>query len=187
MDALKENQKLATQAIVMIGKLYEVERKADEAGMSVDQRRELRQKEAYPVIHLMERWCVDTYTEVLESSLLGKAIAYTYSLMDRLAIYVNDGRINIDNNLIENALRPLALGRKNWLFCGNDASAYRAAIVYSLIASCRAADVDPRQWLEHVLVEIPTRRKNGQPMEDLLPGECAKRRDIKPWNLPDPD
>ena len=187
VDALKENQKLATQAIVMIGKLYEVERKADEAGMSVDQRRELRQKEAYPVIQLMERWCVDTYTEVLESSLIGKAIAYTYSLMDRLAVYVNDGRINIDNNLIENAIRPLALGRKNWLFCGNDASAYRAAIVYSLIASCRAADVDPRQWLENVLVEIPSRRKTGQSMEDLLPSEYARRYDIKPWNFPDPD
>lgn len=187
VDALKENQKPATQAIVMIGKLYEVERKADEAGMTADERRELRQREAYPVIQLMERWCVDTYASVLESSLLGKAIAYTYSLMDRLAVYVNDGRINIDNNLIENAIRPLALGRKNWLFCGNDASAYRAAIVYSLLASCRAANVDPRQWLEHVLAEIPTRRKGGQSMDDLLPIEYAKRPDVRPWNLPDPD
>ena len=100
---------------------------------------------------------------------MGKAIAYTYSLMDRLAIYVNDGSINIDNNLIENAMRPLALGRKNWLFCGNEAPVYRAAIVHSLLASCRATDVDPRQWLEHVLVEIPSRRKSGQSMEDLLP------------------
>ena len=187
VDALKEDQKLATQAIVMIGKLYEVERKADEAGMTAEQRRELRQKEAYPVIQLMERWCLDTYATVLESSLMGKAIAYTYSLMDRLAIYVNDGSINIDNNLIENAIRPLALGRKNWLFCGNDASAYRASIVYSLLASCRAADVDPRQWLEHVLVEIPSRRKTGQSMEDLLPMEYAKSPDTRPWNLPDPD
>ena len=56
---------------------------------------------------------------------MGIAIAYTYSLIDLLAIYVNDGRINIDNNLIENAICPLALGRKNWLFCGNDAPAYR--------------------------------------------------------------
>ena len=187
VDALKENQKLATQAIVMIGKLYEVERKADEAGMTPLQRKELRQKEAYPVIQLMEKWCVDTYSTVLESSLLGKAIAYTYSLMDRLAVYVNDGRINIDNNLIENAIRPLALGRKNWLFCGNDASAYRAAIVYSLLASCRAANVDPRQWLEYVLVEIPARKKAGMSMEDLLPMTYARRPDVRTWNLPDPD
>ena len=171
----------------MIGKLYEVERKANEAGMSVDQRRELRLKEANPIIQLMERWCVDTYTEVLESSLLGKVIAYTYSLKNRLAIYVYDGRINIDNNLIENATRPLALGRQNQLFCGNDASAYRAAIVYSLIASFRAADVDPRQWLEHVLIQIPSRRNTCQSMKDLLPSEYAKRPDTKPWSLPDPD
>lgn len=82
---------------------------------------------------------------------------------------------------------PLALGRKNWLFCGNDASAYRAAIVYSLLTSCRAADVNPRQWLEHVLIEIPTRRKSDQSMEDLLPMEYAKRPDTGPWNLTDPD
>ena len=187
VDALKENQKLSTQAIVMIGKLYDVERKADEAGLDVNQRKELRQKAAYPVIRQMEKWCVDTYATVLESSLLGKAIAYTYSLIDRLSVYVTDGRINIDNNLIENAIRPLALGRKNWLFCGNDASAYRAAIVYSLLATCRAADVDPRQWLEYVLVEIPARKKSGLPMDDLLPMEYAKRPDVRNWNLPDPD
>lgn len=187
VDALKENQELATQAIVMIGKLYGVERKADEAGMDAVQRKELRQKEAYPVIRLMEKWCVDTYATVLESSLLGRATAYTYSLIDRLSVYVNDGRVNIDNNLIENAIRPLALGRKNWLFCGNDASAYRAAIVYSLLATCRAADIDPRQWLERVLVEIPARKKTGQRMDDLLPMEYAKRPDVWNWNLPDPD
>ncbi|MBD5209255.1 MAG: transposase [Bacteroidales bacterium] len=65
----------------------------------------MRHKEAYSVIKLVERWSMDTYIEVLESSLLGKAIAYTYSLMDRLAIYVHDRRINIDNNLIENSIR----------------------------------------------------------------------------------
>lgn len=187
VDALKENQKPATQALVMIGKLYEVERKADEAGMDAGQRSALRRKEAYPVIRLMEKWCVDTYATVLESSLLGKAIAYTYALIDRLSVYVNDGRVNIDNNLVENAIRPLALGRKNWLFCGNDASAYRAAIVYSLLATCRAADIDPRQWLEYVLVEIPARKKSGLPMDDLLPMEYAKRPDVRNWSLPDPD
>lgn len=75
------------------------------------------------------------------------------------------------HTLIENDIRPLALGRKNWLFCGNNASAYRAAIVYSLLTSCRAADVNPRQLLEHVLIAIPTRRKGDQSLEDLLPME----------------
>lgn len=75
---------------------------------------------------------------VLPQSRVGKAITYAFSLLPRLSTFVNDGRILIDNNLIENVVRPLALGRKNWLFCGNDASAYRAAIVYSLISSCGA-------------------------------------------------
>ena len=187
VDALKENRSLATQAIVMIGKLYAVEEEADKAGLTPEKRAALRREKSYPVIQLMEKWCVDTYATVLEKSLLGKAIAYTYSLMERLSVYVTDGRINIDNNLIENAIRPLALGRKNWLFCGNDASAYRAAIVYSLLASCRAADIDPRQWLEHVLVEIPARRKLNLPLGDLLPLEYAKRPGVKRWNIPDPE
>lgn len=106
------------------------------------------------MIKELEKWMEEAYRNVLPKSRLGKAIAYTYSLLPRLSRYVNDGRINIDNNLIENAIRPLALGRKNYLFCGNDASAYRAAIVYSLIASCKAADVDPRQWMEDVLAKI---------------------------------
>ena len=93
--------------------------------------------------------------------------------------------MNIDNNRIENSIRPLALGRKNRLFCGNDASAYRAAIVYSLIASCKAADVDPREWMEYVLLEIPFRKKNHLPMEELLPLAYSSRPGIKRWNITD--
>ena len=84
-------------------------------------------------------------------------------------------QINIDNNLIENAIRPLALGRKNYLFCGNDASAYRAAIVYSLIGTCKAAGVEPRIWMEDVLRQIPHYERDGRDLADLLPREWAKR------------
>ena len=108
---------------------------------------------------------------------MGRAIAYTYSLLPRLSRYVNDGRINIDNNLIENAIRPLALGRKNYLFCGNDASAYRAAIVYSLIGTCKAAGVEPRLWMEDVLRQIPYYERDGKDMSDLLPREWVKRKE----------
>lgn len=87
---------------------------------------------------------------------------------------VNDGRVNIDNNLIENAIRPLALGRKNYLFCGNDASAYRAAIVYSLIGTCKSAGVDPREWMEDVLRKIPYYERDKKDMTELLPRNWAK-------------
>ena len=123
-----------------------------------------------------ERWMQANYPKVSLQSRMGRAIAYTYSLLPRLSRYVNDGRINIDNNLIENAVRPLALGRKNYLFCGNDASAYRAAIVYSLIGTCKAAGVEPRVWMEDMLRQIPYYERDGRDLTELLPRRWAKSR-----------
>ena len=116
----------------------------------------------------------DAYLKVLPKSHMGKAIEYTYTLLPRLSRYVNDGRIEMDNNRIENVIRPLALGRKNYLFCGNDASVYRAAIVYSLIATCKSAEVDPRIWMEDVLSKLPYYERNEKNMEELLPCNWAK-------------
>lgn len=184
--ALNSDKALATQAIVQIRELYKVEKEADDLGLAPEQRKEKRQKESYPAIQTFEKWCLDTYPKVLPKSPVGEAIAYAYSLMDRLALYCTDGRINIDNNLIENAVRPLALGRKNWLFCGNDAAAIRAAIVYSMISSCRAAGIDARAWMEDVLVQIPYRQENDLPLDDLLPHEYALRPGVKKWTVTDP-
>lgn len=169
VDALDENSRLATEALCFIRKIYKVESDADEAGLSADERKEQRLKTSYPAIQLFETWMKETYLKVLPNSRMGGAIEYTYSLLPRLSRYVNDGRINIDNNLIENAIRPLALGRKNYLFCGNDASAYRAAIVYSLISTCKAADVDPRTWMEDVLRKIPYYQRDRRDLAELLP------------------
>ena len=84
-----------------------------------------------------------------------KALRYTYSLLHRLTRYHLDGRYRIDNNVIENDIRPLALGRKNYLFCGNHDAAENMAIMYSLFGCCKAADVNPREWLTDVLTRIP--------------------------------
>ena len=91
-------------------------------------------------------------------SRMGKAIVYTYTLLPRLSRYVLDGRYNIDNNGVENAIRPLALGRKNYLFCDNHDAAVRAAIVYSLFACCKAHDVEIRPWLEDTLKRLSTEK-----------------------------
>ena len=117
----------------------------------------------------------ETYQKVLPNSKMGDAIEYTCSLLPRLSRYENDGRINIDNNLIENAIRPLALARRNYLFCGNDASAYRAAIVYSLISTCEAADVGPRTWMEDVLRKIPYYQRDQMDLAELLPFNWKNR------------
>lgn len=175
VDALNENNRLATEALCFIRKIYKVESDADKAGLNADERKEQRLKISYPTIRLFETWMKETYLKVLPNSKMGDAIEYTYSLLPRLSRYVNDGRINIDNNLIENAIRPLALGRKNYLFCGNDASAYRAAIVYSLISTCKAVDVDPRTWMEDVLRKIPYYQRDQRDLAELLPFNWKNR------------
>ena len=175
VDALNESNRLATEALCLIRKIYKVESDADKAGLNADERKEQRLKISYPTIRLFETWMKETYLKVLPNSKMGDAIEYTYSLLPRLSRYVNDGRINIDNNLIENAIRPLALGRKNYLFCGNDASAYRAAIVYSLISTCKAADVDPRTWMEDVLRKIPYYQRDQRDLAELLPFNWKNR------------
>lgn len=173
-EALDENRALATQALYHIGKLYKVESEADEAGLSMEERREKRIRESYLVILEFERWMQDAYLKVLPKSRTGKAIEYTFSLLPRLSRYVNGGRVNIDNNLIENVIRLLALGRKSYLLCGNNASAYRAAIVYSLIGTCKSAGVDPREWMEDVLRKIPYYERDKKDMTELLPRNWAK-------------
>lgn len=175
VDALNENNRLATEALCFIRKIYKVESDANKAGLNADERKGQRLKISYPTIRLFETWMKETYLKVLPNSKMGDAIEYTYSLLPRLSRYVNDGRINIDNNLIENAIRPLALGRKNYLFCGNDASAYRAAIVYSLISTCKAVDVDPRTWMEDVLRKIPYYQRDQRDLAELLPFNWKNR------------
>ena len=180
VDALQEDEKRAAEAILYIRKLYKVEEDVDNAGLSPDERKDQRLKISYPVLRDFEKWMEDTYTKVLPKSKLGGAIAYTYSLLPRLSRYMNDGRVNIDNNHIENAIRPLALGRKNYLFCGNDASDFRAAIVYSLISTCKAAGVEPREWIEDVLRKLPYYHRDGKDISELQPrawAESATNRD----------
>ncbi len=85
--------------------------------------------------------------------------------------------VNIDNNLAENAIRPLAIGRKNYLFCGNDDSAVCAAIIYSLISSCKAAGVDPREWMTDILRKLPVYKESKMDIKELLPMNWKNRTD----------
>lgn len=173
-DALDEDKRTASEALAYINKLYHIENEAKEAGLTGDALKEKRQKESYPVILQLEKWMYETATKTSQNSRVGKAIKYTLPLMPRLGRYVNDGRFCIDNNLIENAIRPLALGRKDFLFCGNHDAAVRAAIVYSLVDTCKAVGKDPREWMEDVLVRIPGNENNREALRNLLPDKWAK-------------
>lgn len=117
---------------------------ADKQELPYEGRAELRQRLSKPMLDSFELWLKNTYPKVLKRSLMGKAIAYAYSLLPRMKPYLHDGRIFIDNNRCENALRPLVISRKNMLFCGNHEAAENAAIICSLLGSCKERGAPPK-------------------------------------------
>jgi transposase len=169
-DALKEDESGAKYALEQIGMLYNVEAMATDQELDHDQRAALRERLAYPILCAFEKWIVNYYPKALVQGRMYKALTYTYSLFQRLSRYHLDGRYQIDNNLVENAIRPLALGRKNYLFCGNHEAAENAAIMYSLLGCCKSCDVNPRVWLTDVLTRIPAYNNDySLDLAELLP------------------
>lgn len=153
-EALKEDKDRASYALEQIGLLYDVESRADQEQLSYEQRADLRSRLSYPIMVAFEKWLLREYPEVLPKGRIGQAIRYTYNIYHKLTRYHLDGRFRMDNNLGENAIRPIALGRKNWLFCGNDDAAENAAIIYSLLGCCKAHGVNFREWLVFFLENI---------------------------------
>jgi transposase len=179
-EALKEDKSGAEYALEQIGMLYRVEAMASDQGMDDEQRAELRKKLAYPILCAFEKWIVKYYPKVLPKGKMGKALSYTYSLFHRLSRYHLDGRYQIDNNLVENAIRPLAIGRKNFMFCGNHDAAENAAIMYSLLGCCKACDVNPREWLTYVLSKIPAYNNDySLDLADLLPHNWKTSKNLQ--------
>jgi transposase len=169
-DALKEDESGAKYALEQIGMLYNVEAMATDQELDHDQRAALRERLAYPILCAFEKWIVNYYPKALVQGRMYKALTYTYSLFQRLSRYHLDGRYQIDNNLVENAIRPLAVGRKNYLFCGNHNAAENAAIMYSLLGCCKSCDVNPREWLTDVLTRIPAYNNDySWDLSELLP------------------
>lgn len=167
--ALNNDPALATEALVMFGKLYEIERDAREQNLSHDDIKALRQEKSLPVLQQMEAWLKEKLNLVLPKSAIGQAIAYTLTLWPRLTRYIDQGRFNIDNNLTENSIRPVALGRKNYMFAGSHDAAQHAAIVYSLLATCKINNVEPFEWLSKTLSQISDHPANQ--LHKLLPGQ----------------
>ena len=116
----------------------------------------------------MESWMKEQLPEVLPKSAIGKALTYTLTLWKRLVRYTENGKWEIDNNLIENSIRPVALGRKNYMFAGSHEAAQQAAMIYSFLGTCKITNVEPFAWLKKVLTLIPD--YSIQKLEDLLPG-----------------
>lgn len=167
-DQAKDNDPdRANHVLSLIQKLYIVEREARELTMDAEQRKALRLKKSSPLMNEFEQWLQENINQVFPKSAIGKAIAYTVSLWPRLMRYLDDGRFEIDNNLIENSIRPVALGRKNYLFAGSHEGAERAAMMYSFIGTCKLNNVEPFGWLEYVLKNISEHKANR--LTELLP------------------
>lgn len=156
---------IATEAIARIGALYGIESEA--AGMSAEARHAHRQQHARPRLAELKQWLDGLRPKVLGASGTLAAIDYTLRRWAALTRYLDDDRFPIDNNPIENAIRPIALGRKNWLFAGSETAGRRAAAIMSLLATAKANGQDPHAWLTDVLTRLPTTLDRD--IEGLLP------------------
>lgn len=165
--ALPYEKEKAGYAMDMFQKLYAIEREAREENFSPEQRHELRLEQSLPLLNELSKWMVETWKTALPKSPIGKAVAYCIPRWDNLINYLHDGSLEIDNNLAENAIRPIAIGRKNYLFAGSQRGAERAAMFYSFFGTCKKNGVNPYEWLRKVLEVIPEHKVNM--LHDLLP------------------
>lgn len=144
----------AHKALTYIQQLYAIEAQAREKQMTPQKRKELRLEKSLPVINQMGKWIAEEYQKVLPKSAIGQALAYCANRWTALSNYMLDGVLEIDNNLTENAIRPVALGRKNYLFAGSHEAAQRSAMMYTFFANCKIHQVNPYNWLKYVLENI---------------------------------
>jgi transposase len=162
----RSNTAAAHQMVAMIAKLYLIERSAKD--MTPEERREIRQSQAKPLLEKIKAWLDEKAGKVLPKSLLGKAIRYALNLWPQLIVYVEDGEIPIDNNPAENAVRPFVIGRKNWLFSGSPRGAHASATLYTLIETAKANKLEPWAYLSYLFEKLPT-AKSEQALLALLP------------------
>lgn len=167
-DARDNDRDRAEWALTRMQELYAVERQAKEENLTHQQRYELRQLESVPILEKLKEWMEQQYGgAALPASTIGQAIAYSLKRWEKLCLYTTDGKLQIDNNLVENSIRPIAIGRKNYLFAGSHNAAQRAAMIYSLLGTCKINNVNPYDWLRDVFERIPTHTINK--LHELLP------------------
>lgn len=167
-DEAKDNDlSRASYALTEIQKLYALERIAKNDELSSEQRLALRQEQSVRILDDLKSWMLENYKAVLPKSTIGQALHYSLERWDKLTLYTTNGKLEIDNNLVENSIRPVAIGRKNYLFAGSHNGARRAAMLYSFLGTCKINDVNPFEWLRDVLSLIPTFPVNR--LSELLP------------------
>ncbi len=166
-EALDNDYERASHAMEEIQKLYTIERISKENNLNFEELKAVRCLKSAPVLKGLYHWMQQQYIHVLPKSAIGKALAYSLERWDHLSLYITDGMLNIDNNPVENSIRPVALGRKNYLFAGSHEAAKRSGMLYSLLGTCKMHGIEPYGWLKEVLQKIADHPINK--IHDLLP------------------
>jgi transposase len=157
---------IAAEVLVRIAALYRIE--ADIRGRSAEERRTVRQARSRPVIIALEPWLREKLALVSQKSKLAEAIRYALTRWTGLTLFLDDGRVELDTNVVERAIRPLALNRKNSLFAGSDGGAEHWAVIASLVETCKLNGIEPRRYLADVITRIVEGHKNRR-LDELLP------------------
>ncbi len=174
-DALKNDEARATKVLGMVGQLYKIEEKARKENYTPAQRLELRQQKAAPIMSELKTYLDEEYDskQVRPKSAIGIAIRYAIGQWWKIERYLTDGTVEIDNNLVENAIRPVALGRKNYLFAGSEQGAKWGAMVYTFLASASRHGHNPLEYLADILRRLPDTKKSQ--LHELFPANWSPR------------
>lgn len=166
-QARSNNHELASFVMEEMQKLYVVEAYCRDHHLDHTQRLAIRQEKSVPVLKSLHDWLKEKVVQVTPGTAIGKAFGYALPRWEKLMLYTTDGRLEIDNNLVENSIRPIAIGRKNYLFAGSHESAQNAAMFYSLIGTLKLKGIEPFSWLKNIFEILPDHKSNR--LEELLP------------------
>jgi transposase len=167
IEAQDYDQEKSAHILNLIAKIYDIERKCIEDKLDYSQIHQRRQDQSIPILNQIWEWLEQNYQPNLPSNPLQTAIRYMLKRWDGLTSYTSNGQLRPDNNLIENQIRPMALGRKNYMFCGSHNGAQNAAIFYSFLGTCKLNHINPFKWLTYVFNHIDTHNINK--LDQLLP------------------
>jgi transposase len=157
----------AGYAMEEMQKLYRIEHQAKQNHLTADEVLQLRKTESIPILENLGKWMKEQYVQTLPKSPIGRALGYSIERWNELTLYATDSKLNIDNNTVENSIRPVAIGRKNYLFAGSHEAAQRSAILYSLMGTCKLHGINPAVWFKDVLKRISNHPINK--ITELLP------------------
>lgn len=177
IDALKYDQERSTYVLERMQVLYALEKQMREEQLGWEEKTKLRQEKSVPILLELKQWMTQQLPLVIPKSPLGQALAYTLPRWEGLSAYALHGQIEIDNNLAENAIRPIAIGRKSFLFAGSHQAAEMTAAIYSFMATCKKNGIDELLWLKDVFERIQSHKQKD--LYQLLPNNWEKFRNLE--------